>query len=50
MKKLVKPEIYDLDNVMAVRALCESCDKCNVDVCCHSSWYADDDIKDDILF
>ena len=55
MKKLVKPEIYDLENVVIVKALCESCDACNVDIVicpCNGNpwhWWADDD-KDEILF
>ena len=49
MKKLIKPEIVDLENVEAVRALCEICDCCYNDGFCDGHWWADDD-KDEILF
>jgi hypothetical protein len=55
MKKLVKPEIYDFENEVAVKALCETCNACDVSRvtctgCNGCDIFADDDKNDDILF
>jgi hypothetical protein len=53
MKKLVKPQINDLENLDSVNALDEgSCITINIccnQLCKNNNFYADDD-KDDILF